>query len=177
MNKFIRILLIIIHSLTIGNWSLAIADEYRLAPCDQLEIKIIGQNNLDTKQSIAPDGTISLPLLGPVTAQGQTIGGFTKYLSSQLAKYIKNPQIVIYLTPRPIYIVQHDKRENTWEVKEAKSIAEATAFAGKDYEGKIKHGDVIAVDISKNPDFWEDNWYKIITGAAVLVGIYVTLHR
>jgi protein involved in polysaccharide export with SLBB domain len=33
----------------------ASASEYVLAPNDQLEIKIIGQSDLDTKQTIAPD--------------------------------------------------------------------------------------------------------------------------
>jgi hypothetical protein len=41
----------------------------------------------------------------------------------------------------------------------------------------IKHGDIVSVEVGEKPDFWEQNWYKIITGTAVMVGIYATLNR
>ncbi len=178
MKKPISLLLIgLFLSSAFGIRHSAFASEYTLAPNDQLEVKIIGQKDLDTKQAIAPDGTISLPLLGRVTAQGQTLSDFNDYLSTQFAKYIKNPQVVVYLTPRPIYVIQHDVKKNTWDIKEAKSIEEARALAGKNYAGEIKYGDTITVDVSKQPDWWESNWYKVITGTAVVVGIYATVRK
>jgi polysaccharide export outer membrane protein len=153
------------------------ASDYTLAPNDQLEVRIISQKELDTKQTVAPDGTLSLPLLGRVSAQGQTLKGFNQQLSAEFAKYIKNPQVVVYLTPRPIYVIQHDLRKNTWDVKEARSVDEARALAGRDYVGEIKPGDIVSVEVGEKPDFWEQNWYKIVTGTAVLVGMYATLNR
>jgi hypothetical protein len=177
MKKTISVILIIILHLTFVIGHLSFAAEYMLAPNDQLEIKIISQKDLDTKQTIAPDGTISLPLLGRITAQGQTLNSFDKYLTAEFSKYVDKPQVVVYLTPRPIYVIQHDVKKNAWDVKEAKSIDEAKALAGRNYTGEIKHGDIVSVEVSEKPDFWEQNWYKIITGTAVLVGIYATLHR
>lgn len=179
MKKPIAILLltIFLHSFVICNWSFVIADEYILAPNDQLEIRIIGQKDLDTKQTIAPDGSISLPLLGRVTAQGQTLTAFNKNLTTDYSKYIRNPQVVVYLTPRPIYVIQHDVRKNSWDVKEAKSVDEARALAGRDYTSEIKNGEIVSVEVGQKPDWWEDNWYKVLTGAAVIVGGYATLHR
>ena len=156
----------------------AFAVEYLLAPSDQLEVKIIGQKDLDTKQSIAPDGTISLPFLGRVTAQGQTLKGFNESLSAEFAKYLSKPsQVVVYLTPRPSYVIQHNVKNNTWDVKEAKSVDEARALAGRDYTGRISNGDIVSVEVGQKPDWWEGNWYKVLTGTAVAVGIYATLHR
>ncbi|MDI6732149.1 MAG: hypothetical protein QME05_06275 [Candidatus Margulisbacteria bacterium] len=40
-----------------------------------------------------------------------------------------------------------------------------------------KNGDIVSVEVSQKPDWWEDNWYKVLTGAAVIVGGYTTLHR
>lgn len=82
---------------------------------------------------------------------------------------------MVYLTPRPIYVIQHDLKKNTWDVKEAKSVEEARALAGRNYTGEIKHGNVISVEVSEKPDWWETNWYKVITGTAVLVGIYTSV--
>jgi len=176
MRKLICMFLIVLHLLVISHSTLVIAAEvYALAPGDILEVKIIGQAKFDTKQSIAPDGKMNLPLLGRVAVSGYTMDKLTEYLNEEFSLYLVKPQVIIYLTPRPIYIIQHDVKKNTWEVKEAKSIEEARALAGKDYTGDINYGDIITVDISKEPDFWEENWYKIITATAVLAGIYSTL--
>jgi hypothetical protein len=156
---------------------LSLAFEYTLAPNDTLEIKLIGQKDMDTKQAITPDGTISLPFIGRVTASGKTLPEFEADLKTEFAKYIEKPQIVVYLTPRSIYVIQHDLKKNTWDVKEAKSIEEAKAYAGKEFKGNIQYGDVISVDVSEVPDWWENNWYKVLTGAAVAVGIYETLKK
>jgi hypothetical protein len=178
MKKTISLFLIILFlSSALGIRNSAFAGEYVLAPSDQLEVRIIGQKDLDTKQTVAPDGTISLPLLGRVEAQGQTLKGFNDRLSTEFAKYIKNPQVVVFLTPRPIYVIQHDLKKNIWDVKEAKSIDEARALAGRNYTSQISNGDIVSVEVGQKPDWWEDNWYKVLTGAAVAVGIYATLQR
>jgi protein involved in polysaccharide export with SLBB domain len=39
------------------------ATAYNLAPTDTLTIQILNQKDLNTKQTVAPDGTISMPLL------------------------------------------------------------------------------------------------------------------
>ena len=178
MRKTLCLLLIIINLLIgFGLYSPILGADYILAPNDQLEVRLIGQKDLDTKQTVAPDGTISLPLLGRVTAQGQTLASFNNYLSAEFAKYIKSPQVVVYLTPRPTYVIQHDVKKNTWEVKEAKSIDEARALAGRNYTGQISNGDIVSVEVSEEPDFWEQNWYKIITATAVLISINSALHK
>jgi len=184
MKKLISVFLLIILNLTclpagrhLSLSSSALAYEYTLAPNDLLEIKLLNQKDMDTKQTIAPDGTISLPFLGRITAQGKTINEFQTYLTTEFAKYVDKPQLVVYLTPRSIYVVQHNLKTNLSEVKEAKSITEAKAFAGGDYTKEIKYGDVITVDVGDQPDWWENNWYKVLTGAAVVVGIYETLKK
>jgi polysaccharide export outer membrane protein len=170
MKKIICITLTLTMMLPILSFAV-LAFEYTLAPNDTLEIKVIGQKDMDTKQAIGPDGTISLPFLGRVTAAGKTLPEFEKYLKTDLAKYIEKAQIIVYLTPRSIYVVQHNLKTNLSEVKEAKTIAEAKAFAGEDYTKEIKYGDVITVDVGNQPDWWESNWYKVITATAVIVGI------
>jgi len=178
MRKTICILLIILFlSSAFGIRHSAFASEYILGPNDQLEINIIGQPDLTTKQVVTPDGTISLPVIGRINVSGLTLNQLDRYLNLEFAKYIEKPKVIVYLTTRPIYIIQHDIKKNTWDVKEAKSIEEARALAGKDYTGDINYGDIINVEVSKKPDIWEENWYKIITATAVVAGIYATLNK
>ena len=157
--------------------SLCYAFDYTLATNDLLEVKILNQKDMDTKQTIAPDGTIALPFLGRVQAQGKMLSEFQTYLTTEFAKYVDKPQLVVYLTPRSIYVVQHNLKTNISEVKEAKSITEAKAFAGEDYTKDIKYGEVITVDVGNQPDWWETNWYKVISATAVLVGIDAALKK
>ncbi|MBU0687729.1 MAG: polysaccharide biosynthesis/export family protein [Candidatus Margulisbacteria bacterium] len=177
MKKSICILLIMSFLLGLNLSSIGFAADYTLAPDDILEVKIINRKDLNTKQTIAPDGSISLPLIGRTIAGGKTLDELNSSLVTEFKKYIQNPQVVVFLDPRPIYIVQHDVRKNTWDVKEASSIEEARALAGKDYTGTIAYGETITVEVNKKPDWWEDNWYKVLTGVAVVAGVYATLNR
>ena len=97
MKKAICILLIAILNLSL-------AESFRLSPGDQLEIRIIDHSIFDTKQSIAPDGTISLPAVGRIQAQGLTLAQLDNCIVTGFSKYIENPQIVVYLTQQPDFM-------------------------------------------------------------------------
>jgi len=175
MKKSISLVLISCFLVSICCFPVSATEDYILAPNDVLEVKIVDKSKFDTKQTIAPDGKINLPLIGRTKAEGYSIDEFTEILSKKFSKFLNKPHVIVHLTPRPTYIILHDLNKNTWDVKEAKSIAQARAYAGKDYKGKIKHGDVIAVNVSKEPDWWSSNWYKVVTATAVIAGVYTTL--
>ena len=176
MKKIVSVSLIVLNLiLVLGN--LSFASEYRLGPYDTLELEVINHPELKTKQTVAPDGQVSLPLLGVVSVEGQSLKGFQRFLTNNYSAYLDKPQVVIGLTPKPIYVVQYDLKKDTWEVKKADSIDEAKAYADLDPTLTIEHGNVYKITIGSKPDFWEDNWYKVLTGAAVAVGIYATLNR
>ncbi len=155
----------------------AFASEYRLGPYDTIEFGVVNHPELAIKQTISPDGQASLPLLGVVSAEGHTLKDFQKLLTDSYSAYIDNPQITINLTPKPIYVVQYDLKKDTWEVKMAKSADEARAYADLDPALTIENGNVYKVTMGARPDFWDSNWYKVITATAVLVGINSALHK
>jgi len=186
MKKPICVILIIINTLLgFGIWDSGFAEEYLLGPNDTLEINIIGHKDMETKQTVTPDGQVSLPILGVIPIQGKTLKGLQKYLTDSYSAYIEKPQITINLTPKPIYVVQYDLKKDTWEVKKAASVDEANAYAGlvpSEAEGinskfTLENGSIYKVSMGTKPDFWESNWYKVITAAAVMVGIYATMHK
>jgi len=173
----------IISMILIGSFLLAMcpkgfAAEYIIGPYDALDIQILNHSELAAKATITPDGQICLPLLGFVVVQGKTLRGLHEFLTEQYSAYIKDPNLVINLTPKPIYIIQRDYKKKDWDVKTAKSIDEARAYAGnpvgaiQESPSKFEHGGVYEVPIGKSPDWWEDNWYKVLTATAVAVGIY-----
>ncbi|MFA5034965.1 MAG: polysaccharide biosynthesis/export family protein [Candidatus Margulisiibacteriota bacterium] len=175
MKKIVSVSLIVLNLIVLGN--LSFASEYHLGPYDTLELEVVNHPELKTKQTVSPDGQVSLPLLGVVSVEGQSLKGFQRFLTNNYSAYLDKPQVVIGLTPKPIYVVQYDLKKDTWEVKKAGSIDEAKAYADLDPTLTIEHGNVYKITMGSKPDFWEDNWYKVLTGAAVAVGIYATLNK
>lgn len=185
MKKIISVITVLVF--VFCNIPFAIADdlsaealakaEYRIGPYDTLDIQVLNHSELAAKATITPDGQISLPLLGFVQVQGKTLRGLNDYLTEQYSAYIKDTNLVINLTPKPIYVVQYDRKKLEWDVKTAKSVDEAKAFAGPTQIATIEHGGVYKVDSGKTPDWWEDNWYKVLTATAVVVGVISTTRK
>jgi protein involved in polysaccharide export with SLBB domain len=167
---------------------------YRLSPNDTLEIHVIGRDELTTKQTITPDGTISVPILGRIVVSGKTLFELDSLLESGFSKMVKAPSVVTYLIQEnesvnavPIYLVIQDLKKETWSVKEAKTVSEALAWtAGQDFwvngvkvsrsatlqaPPLIQPGDTVLVKMGEKPSFWEANWYKVLTSLAVVSGI------
>ncbi|MFH1684550.1 MAG: polysaccharide biosynthesis/export family protein [Candidatus Margulisiibacteriota bacterium] len=157
--------------------SACLASEYILGPYDTIEFRVVNHPELETKQTITPDGQASLPLLGIVPVEGKSLKELHKTLIDSYSLYFENPQLTINLTPKPIYIVQYDLKKDTWEVRMAKSVDEARALTGIDATLAIEHGNVYKITMGKRADFLEANWYKIITATAVIAGVYSTLNR
>ncbi len=181
MKKIILKLTLYCFCFSMLSMTLADTAPYVLSSGDTLEIKVINKKDLDTKQAIALDGSISLPSIGRMKASGLNLDDLQKKVKASYSEYIKNADVVIYLTPRPIYVVQNDPKKQTWEVKEAKSHEEALAYMGISNQSAnlptLHPGDVVTVNYGKAPDFWEDNWYKLLSAVGMATGIWAVLHR
>jgi len=66
-----------------------------LKPGDELEINFIYTPELNTQQIIRPDGVISMPILGEVTAEGKTIDQLRQDLEQAYATQLESPQLTI----------------------------------------------------------------------------------
>ena len=110
-----------------------LAIDYTLSTGDKLEVRVLGQAQLDTIQTIAPDGSVSLPIMGRVQASGLTLKTLQEKIKKDFAKFAPKSNVVVLLTPRtipveepkPIYVVIHNLKTNTYETKTAKTVTEA----------------------------------------------------
>jgi protein involved in polysaccharide export with SLBB domain len=175
MKKNISIFLLTIYVSLCFLASASLASPYVLESGDILEVKIFHHGDLDTRQEIGPNGKVALPYLGRVTVSGMSLSSFEVYAAAELGKYIKDVNIAVYLTPRPIFVVQHYLKTDTYMYHECKTIDEAKAYAGEDYTKEIHYGDTIRVDIGNTPTWWDNNWVAIISATAVLVGMAIAL--
>jgi len=147
-------------------------DNNLLCPGDTLEIDIINNPELNTKQIITPEGSISIPQIGRIVVKDLTLTELDTFLLTELSKYYEKPIFSVFLTPRSIYVVQYDMSDQTSQVVEASNPSEATALMGG-ATNTLNYGDVVTVNIGRAPAFWEDNWYKLLTGVGiVIVGVW-----
>ncbi len=71
---------------------------YRIGPGDLLEISVFEVAELSQTVRVSEDGSITLPLIGRVMVEGLTQEGVVQKLTELLqAKYVKNPQVTIFI--------------------------------------------------------------------------------
>ena len=71
---------------------------YRVGPGDLLELKVFQVDELSQTVRVSEDGSITLPLLGRIVVEGLTQEGVVQKLTGLLqAKYVKNPQVTIFI--------------------------------------------------------------------------------
>lgn len=76
----------------------AAVEEYRVGPGDVLSINVYDNDDLTTKVMVNSDGTIIMPLLGPVEVAGLSIPDVTGKITALLADgYLVNPQVNVFV--------------------------------------------------------------------------------
>lgn len=75
-------------------------ETYILGPGDTLRIELYNIPELSGFFSVAPDGTLTLPYLRSLVAEGLSINELRFFLEDQFKSYVKNPKIYVFVTPR-----------------------------------------------------------------------------
>ena len=106
--------------------------EYRIGPGDRLRIATYGEDRLTGEFTVTAQGAIAFPLLGEVSAQGQTLSQFTEALRRRLgSEYMRNPQVSVEMVNfRPVYILGEVPRPGEFPYGERMSVYALVAKAG-----------------------------------------------
>ncbi|SNB46147.1 polysaccharide biosynthesis/export family protein [Geobacter sp. DSM 9736] len=75
--------------------SAAPAEEYRIQPGDQLDIKFFYNPELNEQLVVRPDGRISLQLVNELMAAGMTPGQLTEKLRTSYSGQLKQPEVAV----------------------------------------------------------------------------------
>ncbi len=124
-----------------------------LIPGDTVEITVFNQPDLTRKMKIAPDGTLSYPLLGDVRAAGLRPSDLRKNIQTGLQKYVRNPDVMIDVTPlygRVVILGEVDK-PGAYEIQHPVSTAEAISLAGGFTQNAQKDNVLYVTGYPENP--------------------------
>jgi len=80
--------------------------EYVVGVGDSLEVRVLGHEDMLTKERVRPDGRLSIPLIGDVDAKGKRLSGLKAELEGRLKDYIVSPSVsIILVEPQPLTIL------------------------------------------------------------------------
>jgi polysaccharide biosynthesis/export protein len=118
---------------------------YRLGPGDQLDINVLGADELKGRYSVQDDGTIGMLLIGKVPAAGLTADQLEKEIVEKLAagRYVTKPEATIsVVTYRPFYILGEVARPGGYPYASGMRVLSAVA-AAQGYTYRANQGYVV----------------------------------
>jgi len=97
--------------------ALIVVDNYIIGPEDVLEISVRRNPDLSRQVTVRPDGRISLPLIGDVTAVGLTTSELRDSITEKLTEYKENPTVaIVVMTVNSYYFYTQGAVGNTGKI-------------------------------------------------------------
>ncbi|MEJ0037835.1 MAG: polysaccharide biosynthesis/export family protein [Gammaproteobacteria bacterium] len=107
-------------------------DAYRLGSGDTLQITVFAETDLSGNFRVSDGGTISMPLVGAVPAEGATLDELRQRLTTQLkANAIRDPNVTLAVVEyRPFFILGEVKNPGSYPFVPHMTVLTAVAIAG-----------------------------------------------
>jgi polysaccharide biosynthesis/export protein len=123
--------------------AMATSKEYKIGVNDVLNINVWHEPDLSRNVTVRPDGKISLPLVGDVLAAGKTPPSLEAELRSDLAAYIKDPEltvIVAEIRSRRVNVIGEVVHPGAFALTQQMGVLDLIAEAGglKEFAKKNK---------------------------------------
>jgi polysaccharide export outer membrane protein len=112
---------------------LTVTPEYIIGPEDILEITVWKNGDLSKVVQVRPDGRISLPLLGDISAVAKTPVQLTEEISAGLRAYMENPTISILVkevNSYQLYVLGEVNKPGKYPLKSKTTLLQGITVAG-----------------------------------------------
>jgi polysaccharide biosynthesis/export protein len=105
---------------------------YHLDAGDRLRVVVFGQEGLTNTYAIDAGGSITMPLIGAVSARGKTPAGLAADISARLRNgYIREPSVAVEVeTYRPFFILGEVAQPGQYPYVANMTVETAVAIAG-----------------------------------------------
>lgn len=107
--------------------------QFQIGPGDRISIKVWRHEDLSMEVTVAPDGTISYPLLGTVPVDGKTYTQIRDDLTASISEYYTDPQVavnILELQNQKVFIFGEVAQPSVLQLSSQMSILEALTVAG-----------------------------------------------
>lgn len=100
---------------------------YILGPGDEVAITVFGYEEYTETKVIAPDGTITMPLIGSIVIAEQTPAAASSYIASRLNEFLVNPTVTldtVSLRPLSVTVAGEVQRPGPIQLQSLSTIAD-----------------------------------------------------
>lgn len=107
--------------------------DYVIGPGDVLDISVWKEEALTKLVTVLPDGKISFPLVGPITAGGKTLDQFSKELEKKLSRFVPdlNLSVLVHqVNSMMVYIIGRVNNPGRFVLNSNIDVMQALAMAG-----------------------------------------------
>jgi polysaccharide export outer membrane protein len=112
---------------------LIVTPDYFIGPEDILEITVWKNADLSKTVQVRPDGKISLPLLGDISAVAKTPAQLTEEISAGLKMFMENPTVSIIVkevNSYQIYVLGEVTKTGKYPLKSKTTLLQGITVAG-----------------------------------------------
>ncbi len=109
------------------------AAEFTLGPGDRIAISVWRHQDLDMEITIAPDGTITYPLVGQILVSGLTYSELSDTITEAVATHYVDPQVsvnILELKNQKVVVLGEVSQPSILQLSNEMSILEALTIAG-----------------------------------------------
>ncbi|MEQ1656037.1 MAG: polysaccharide biosynthesis/export family protein [Nitrospira sp.] len=113
-------------------YSLIVTADYEIGPEDVLDITVWKNADLSKSVQVRPDGKISLPLVGDVSAVGRTTSQLTEEISARLGSFMETPTVSIVVSQvnsYAIYVLGEVVKPGKYPLKSKTTLLQAVTLA------------------------------------------------
>lgn len=106
---------------------------YQIGPEDVLEISVWKEDGLRKEVLVRPDGGISFPLVGEISAVGKTAGQIEAEITEKLGRFIPQPAVsvaVLKVTGNKFYVIGKVQRPGEFVAGRYIDVLQALSMAG-----------------------------------------------
>ena len=180
MIRFIAAILAVFLLVPLTTAPASAQDSYRIKPGDVVRVEVLEDSTLNRDAIVLPDGRISLPLAGSVTAGGRSIEQVRSEVISKLASnFATEPTVFVSLTqlgtPRAtggsavrkntIYILGEVANPGAHEIESGTTMLQALAQVGGFSQfAATKRIQLRRTDKSKKEQIYNVNYKEILAG-------------
>lgn len=127
------VLLAALHCATAGAFAQEEGEAYRIQPGDVLSISVWREEDLTTEVVVRPDGRISIPLAGDISARDRSLEELRAEITERLSGYI--PDLVVTVSARQllghkIYVIGKVARPGEFVLNGRVDVMQALSMAG-----------------------------------------------
>lgn len=108
-------------------------ESYRVQPGDILTISVWKERDLQGEILVRPDGGVSFPLAGDVSADGKTTQELTEALAAKLKRFIPDPVVTVTVKQiggNRVYVLGKVNRPGEFMFSRPVDVMQALALAG-----------------------------------------------